>query len=48
MRSFLGRDILSLKDMTRDEDFRIFEVCRRLRPSRATAATPICWPTRRC
>jgi aspartate carbamoyltransferase catalytic subunit len=32
MRSFIGRDILSLKDMERDEFFRIFEVADRLRP----------------
>ena len=32
MRSFIGRDILSLKDMERDEYFRIFEVADRLRP----------------
>ncbi|WP_353507941.1 aspartate carbamoyltransferase [Intrasporangium sp.] len=32
MRSFLGRDILSLKDVERDEYFQIFEVAERLRP----------------
>ncbi len=32
MRSFIGRDILSLKDMERDEYFRIFEVADRLKP----------------
>ena len=32
MRSFRGRDILSLKDMTRDEYFRIFQVCDDLAP----------------
>jgi aspartate carbamoyltransferase catalytic subunit len=32
MRSFLGRDILSLKDMERDEYFQIFQVCQELRP----------------
>jgi aspartate carbamoyltransferase catalytic subunit len=32
MRSFLGRDILSLRDMTRDEYFRIFQVADDLRP----------------
>jgi len=32
MRSFLGRDILSLKDMERDEYFQIFRVCDELRP----------------
>jgi aspartate carbamoyltransferase catalytic subunit len=32
MRSFIGRDILSLKDLERAEFFRIFSVCDRLRP----------------
>jgi aspartate carbamoyltransferase catalytic subunit len=32
MRSFLGRDILSLKDITRDEYFRIFQVADELKP----------------
>src|ERR1039457_4546566 len=32
MRSFLGRDILSLKDMQREEFFHIFRVCEELRP----------------
>lgn len=32
MRSFLGRDILSLKDFGREEYFRIFEVADRLAP----------------
>ena len=32
MRSFLGRDILSLKDFERDEFFRVFEVAEELRP----------------
>ena len=32
MRSFRGRDILSLKDMTRDEFFRIFQVADDLKP----------------
>lgn len=32
MRSFLGRDILSLKDFERNEFFRIFEICDRLAP----------------
>lgn len=32
MRSFLGRDILSLKDLERDEYFRIFGVADELRP----------------
>ena len=32
MRSFAGRDILSLKDMTRDEYLRIIQVCDDLAP----------------
>ncbi|MDP2772639.1 MAG: aspartate carbamoyltransferase [Nocardioides sp.] len=32
MRSFLGRDILSLKDFERDDYFRIFQVAEELRP----------------
>ena len=32
MRSFLGRDILSLKDFSRDEFFRVFQVADDLRP----------------
>ncbi|MDP8248564.1 MAG: aspartate carbamoyltransferase [Candidatus Tritonobacter lacicola] len=32
MRSFLGRDILSLRDMERAEYFRIFQVCDELAP----------------
>src|SRR5438105_8129358 len=32
MRSFLGRDILSLKDFERDEYFRVFQVCEDLKP----------------
>ena len=32
MRSFLGRDILTLKDFSREEYFRIFEVANDLRP----------------
>jgi len=32
MRSFSGRDILSLKDFEREEFFRVFEVCDRLAP----------------
>jgi aspartate carbamoyltransferase catalytic subunit len=32
MRSFLGRDILSLKDMEREEYFQVFSVADRLRP----------------
>src|SRR5512137_2712464 len=32
MRSFLGRDILSLKDWERAEYFRLFEVAKELEP----------------
>ena len=32
MKSFIGRDILSLKDFEREEYFQIFSVCERLRP----------------
>src|SRR3972149_4182483 len=32
MRSFLGRDILSLKDFERMEYFRVFQVCEDLKP----------------
>ncbi|MGD8752368.1 MAG: hypothetical protein PVG14_13140, partial [Anaerolineales bacterium] len=32
MRSFLGRDILSLKDFERNEFFRVFEVAEQLEP----------------
>lgn len=32
MRSFLGRDILSLKDFERNEFFRVFQVCEDLKP----------------
>jgi aspartate carbamoyltransferase catalytic subunit len=32
MRSFLGRDILSLKDFERNEFFRLFEICDRVAP----------------
>ncbi|MFN8234400.1 MAG: aspartate carbamoyltransferase [Actinomycetota bacterium] len=32
MRSFLGRDIVSLKEFEREEYFRVFEVCDRLAP----------------
>jgi len=32
MRSFAGRDILSLKGFEREEYFRVFEVCDRLAP----------------
>ena len=32
MRSFAGRDILSLKDFERAEFFRVFEVAQQLEP----------------
>jgi hypothetical protein len=32
MRSFAGRDILSLKDFERQEFFRVFEIAARLEP----------------
>ena len=32
MRSFAGRDILSLKDFERQEFFRVFEIAERLEP----------------
>jgi len=32
MRSFLGRDILSLKDFERQEFFRVFEAAEKLEP----------------
>ena len=32
MRSFSGRDILSLKDFERDEFYRVFQICDRLAP----------------
>ena len=32
MRSFTGRDILSLKDMEREEYFHVFDVANRFRP----------------
>jgi aspartate carbamoyltransferase catalytic subunit len=35
MRSFIGRDILSLKDLERDEYFQIFQVADRLKPNAA-------------
>jgi aspartate carbamoyltransferase catalytic subunit len=35
MRSFAGRDILSLKDFERNEYFRVFEVCDELKPHAA-------------
>ena len=48
MRSFTGRDILSLKDMERDEYFRIFEVADRLRPYAAERRNTDLLRTRRC
>jgi aspartate carbamoyltransferase catalytic subunit len=35
MRSFIGRDILTLKDFSREDYFRIFEVANELRPHAA-------------
>ena len=35
MRSFAGRDILSLKDFERNEFYRVFDVCDELRPHAA-------------
>ncbi len=32
MKSFIGRDILSLKEFERDDYYRVFEVCDRLAP----------------
>ena len=32
MRSFIGRDILSLKDFERQEFFRVFDVAERMEP----------------
>ena len=32
MRSFMGRDILSLKDFERQEFFRVFEIAKQLEP----------------
>ena len=32
MRSFLGRDILSLKDFERQEFFRVFEIAEMMEP----------------
>jgi hypothetical protein len=51
MRSFLGRDILSLKGFGREEYFRIFEVADELAPfardRRTTNPAPaLAWPTR--
>ncbi|HEX6129275.1 MAG TPA: aspartate carbamoyltransferase [Candidatus Limnocylindria bacterium] len=35
MRSFIGRDILTLKDFSREDFFRVFEVANQLRPHAA-------------
>jgi aspartate carbamoyltransferase catalytic subunit len=35
MRSFIGRDILTLKDFSREDYFRVFEVANQLRPHAA-------------
>jgi len=43
MRSFAGRDILSLKDFERDEYYRVFEVCEVLAPhARNRRNTDLC------
>ena len=42
MRSFLGRDILSLKEFERSDFERVFEVCDELAPIARTVATPTC------
>ena len=48
MRSFMGRDILSLKEFERQEFFRVFEVAEATGADRArTAATSTCSRTRR-
>jgi aspartate carbamoyltransferase catalytic subunit len=36
MRSFIGRDILTLKDFSREDFFRVFEVANELRPHAAS------------
>ena len=44
MRSFAGRDILSLKDFERNEFFHVFDVAAELEPIRSSpAATATCW-----
>ena len=47
MRSFLGRDILSLKDFERADFERVFEVCDELAPIARPARTPTCSRARR-
>ena len=43
MRSFMGRDILSLKDFERQEFFRVFEIAERMEAIAARiAATWTC------
>ena len=43
MKSFIGRDILSLKEFERDDYYRIFEVCDRLAPhARNRRNTDLC------
>ena len=47
MRSFSGRDILSLKDFERQEFFHVFEVADEMEPiAKSAAATAICWRKR--
>ena len=46
MRSFAGRDILSLKDFERNEFFHVFEIADASSPSPGSAATPTSSPTR--
>src|SRR5512136_3170766 len=43
MKSFIGRDILSLKEFERDDYYRIFEVCDKLAPyARDRRNTDLC------
>ncbi len=42
MKSFAGRDILSLKDFERNEFFHVFEVAKALEPIAAAGATATC------
>ena len=51
MRSFAGRDILSLKDFERSEFFRVFEVADQLEPiarNRDEDRNPRCFPIATC
>ena len=48
MRSFLGRDILSLKGFERAEFERVFEVCDELAPIAKTAEPRPAASRRRC